>query len=55
VTVRDYTKLVIAFMVVIAAVTLLYFGKIEGEAGVGLLAMAMGYVFGNAHALIERK
>ncbi len=54
-TIRDYTKLVVAVLIVIAVAILGYHGKIESEAVVALLGALAGYVFGNAHHLIERK
>jgi len=45
----------IASLVIVVATFLTYCNKIPGEAGVGLITAVLGYVFGNAHGLMENK
>ncbi|MHA1482399.1 MAG: hypothetical protein ACTSQA_03040 [Candidatus Heimdallarchaeaceae archaeon] len=53
--IASWTKLVICIMVIVVATFLTYCNKIPGEAGVGLITAVLGYVFGNAHGLMENK
>jgi len=47
------TKLIVVVAVAIAAFVLGYFGKLDSQAVVALLAACLGYVFGNAHGVIS--
>ena len=51
----DYIKLIAVFIVGIGTVFLTYFGKMDPQASTALLGGLLGYVFGNAHAVIEKK
>jgi hypothetical protein len=47
------TKLIVVVAVAVAAFILGYFGKLDSQAVVALLAACLGYVFGNAHGVIS--
>jgi len=47
------TKLIVVVAVAVAAFVLGYFGKLDSQAVVALLAACLGYVFGNAHGVIS--
>jgi hypothetical protein len=47
------TKLTVVVIVCVAAFVLGYFGKLDSQAVVALLAACLGYVFGNAHGVIS--
>lgn len=51
--IKDWTKLVVCVLVLTVTGVMLYFGKIQGEAGVGIISAVLGYVFGNGHGVIE--
>jgi len=55
VNVTSWTKLIICVMVIGVSSFLTYTEKIPAEAGVGLITATLGYVFGNAHGIIENK
>jgi len=52
-SVSSWTKLVICILVIGVATFLTFYDKIPGEAGVGLITATLGYVFGNAHGVME--
>lgn len=54
-TVKDWTKAIISLGVLCSMTFLMYTGKVPGEAGVPLIAALLGYVFGNAHGVIESR
>ena len=47
------TKLIVVLIVAIAAALLGFYGKLDSQAVVALLAACLGYVFGNAHGVIS--
>jgi len=47
------TKLIVVFLVAIAAFVLGFYDKLDSQAVVALLAACLGYVFGNAHGVIS--
>lgn len=49
----DLTKLITLILVVSGALILTFTGHLESQACVALLGAALGYVFGNGHAVIE--
>jgi len=49
----NWTKLIVCMSVICVATILTFYEKIPGEAGVGLITATLGYVFGNAHGVIE--
>lgn len=51
----DLTKLLTLVLVVVATAFLTYTGHIEGQACVGILGGALGYVFGNGHGVAESR
>ena len=51
----QWNKLIVLCIVCCGAIFLGYAGKITSEATVTLLASALGYVFGNSHAVMEVK
>ncbi|MBW2638423.1 MAG: hypothetical protein JRC86_13100 [Deltaproteobacteria bacterium] len=51
--VASWTKLIICVLVIGVSTFLTYTEKIPAEAGVGLITATLGYVFGNAHGIIE--
>lgn len=53
--IKQWTKLVVCILVIVSTTLLLMFGKIDGAAGVALISGTMGYVFGNGHAIAEKK
>jgi hypothetical protein len=53
--IKQWTKLLVCVLVLIAATILILFDKIDSAAGVGLIMGVMGYVFGNGHAIAENK
>jgi len=53
--VSSWTKLVICVLVIAVATFLTFYDKIPGEAGVGLITATLGYVFGNAHGIMESR
>jgi len=55
VNVVSWTKLIICGAVIGVSTFLTYTEKIPAEAGVGLITATLGYVFGNAHGIIENK
>jgi len=55
VNIASWTKLIICIIVIGVATFLTYYDKIPGEAGVGVITAVLGYVFGNAHGLMESK
>ena len=54
-SVRDYTKLITIFGVLVVTGILGFYGKLEGEAVASLIAACLGYVFGNSHGAIEAR
>jgi hypothetical protein len=54
-SIGELTKLVVCSMVIISASILGAMHSISGEATVGLIASALGYVFGNGHGIISAK
>jgi len=53
VNVVSWTKLIVCVLVIAVATLLTFYEKIPGEVGVGLITATLGYVFGNAHSIIE--
>jgi len=53
--IKDYTKLIVCVLVVIAATFLSYNNKIQSDAAVGLITAVLGYVFGNGHGILESR
>jgi len=51
----SWTKLIICGAVIGVSTFLTYTDKIPAEAGVGLITATLGYVFGNAHGVIENR
>jgi len=51
----SWSKLIVCVLVIGVSTFLTYFGKIPGEAGVGLLSATLGYVFGNSHGVVETR
>lgn len=51
--IKDWTKLVVCVLVLTVTGIMLYFGKIQGEAGVSIISAVLGYVFGNGHGVLE--
>lgn len=51
----ELTKLVVCCMVIIAASVLGVLKSISGEATVGMITGALGYVFGNGHGILSAK
>ncbi|GAH82311.1 unnamed protein product [marine sediment metagenome] len=51
----DYIKLITVLIIGVGTVFLTYFGKLEPQASTALLGGLLGYVFGNTHAVIEKK
>lgn len=51
--VTEMSKLTTLILVVIGAVFLCFFGKISGDAAIGVMGAALGYVFGNGHGIIS--
>lgn len=51
----DYIKLIAVLIVGAGTVFLTYAGKMDPQASTALLGGLLGYVFGNAHAIIEKK
>lgn len=49
------TKLIVCVLVVVAAIILGVTKVLEGEAVVGILSGALGYVYGNGHGIISAK
>lgn len=49
------TKLIVCTLVIIAAIVLGVTKTLDGEAVVGLLSGALGYVYGNGHGIISAK
>lgn len=53
--VRDWTKLVIAAMVLVSISILTALGNVDSEAAVAVISAVLGYVFGNSHGLLENR
>lgn len=53
--VRDWTKLIIAAMVLVAVSILTGMDKVESEAAIAVISAVLGYVFGNSHGLLENR
>lgn len=53
--IKQWTKLIVCILVISASTLLMMFDKIEPAAGVALISGTMGYVFGNGHAIAEKK
>ena len=51
--IRDWTKFAVSIGVLIAMTALMWGGKVEASTGVPVIAALLGYVFGNAHGVIE--
>ena len=53
----ELTKLVVCVLVILSAVLLGCTKAVDGEAVVGMITGALGYVFGNGHGILsaERK
>ena len=52
-TVKDWTKFTISLGVLVGMTFLMWGGKVEPSTGVPIIAALLGYVFGNAHGVIE--
>jgi ABC-type amino acid transport system permease subunit len=53
--IKQWTKLLVCILVIMATTLLMMFDKIEAAAGVALISGTMGYVFGNGHAMAENR
>lgn len=51
----DMFKILVVVIVCLAASFLGYFDKLDSQAVVAILSAALGYVYGNAHGLLEKK
>lgn len=49
----DLTKLSVVVIVCLSAAVLGFYGKLDSQAVVALLSAALGYVFGNAHGIMN--
>lgn len=54
-SIGELTKLVVCCMVIISASILGCMKAVSGEATVGMITGALGYVFGNGHGIISAK
>ena len=53
--IKQWTKLLVCVMVISCTTLLMMTDKVEMSAGVALISGVMGYVFGNGHAIVEKK
>ncbi len=53
--IKDWTKLIIALGVLVSVSALVWAGKTPSEQGIPVIAALLGYVFGNAHGIMERR
>jgi len=53
--IKQWTKLIVCVLVITSATVLLLFKCMDSAAGVALISGTLGYVFGNGHAMAERK
>jgi len=53
--IKDWTKLICLIMVIGATTFLGFHDKIAPEAVAGIISACLGYVFGNGHAVLERR
>ena len=51
----DWTKLLCVILVIAAAFILGFYEKLPGEAVASIISACLGYVFGNSHAVFEKK
>ena len=53
--IKDWTKFAVALGVLVAMTVLMWVGKVDPSTGVPVIAALLGYVFGNAHGVMEAK
>lgn len=51
----ELTKLIVCVLVIVSAVILGAMKCVSGEATVGMITGALGYVFGNGHGILSAK
>lgn len=54
-SIKDWTKLIVAVVVVGATCFLAASKVIDGQAAVAVISAVLGYIFGNGHGVLEAK